>query len=362
MITKKTKNSMKRKLSSLVLFIALTMTSVFATSTVITLDLSQPTNPSVFETDNGFWIETFNDVDYTFIKFNNNIFSLSHLIGGEGASYGGFYWDGFTYSQSGDNTDHSGNWYGVNEWGNMAGGGIKTDAEGNVLTEAGVVLTDPEIPYLVAHWGYFEVVQPVQVFLDNVYEAVGIYVNNSPLPYYGNITGDDFSRALEQDGDYFKLIIHGLDENNEDTGKSVEHFLAVNEGGTLFQSRNWEWVDLSALGKIGGVYFTMESTDSSPWGMNTAAYFCMDKLQVRTSETKNQSLVADAQISVYPNPFTDYIVIEAVAVGKATIYDLSGKAVLTENIESGSNRLSVSALAKGSYVLKVGENAVKIVK
>jgi hypothetical protein len=259
-----------------------------ANSGVITLDLSQPTNPATFTLDaNGVWTETYNDEDYSFIEFNNSTFMFSHLIGGEGSAWGGSFWDGFTYSKNGDNTDYgqggSSSWV-DNQWGNMAGGGIKTDAEGNILTGGGVVLTDPDAPYLVGYWsfmdGYYD--YPVlTVIFDDVYYAQEVYINNSPWSYYGNMDGDGFARALNQEGDYFKLFIHGLDENYEDNGKTAEYVLAEFKDGVLHQSPNWERVDLSALGEVGGIYFTMQSTDSDPiYGMNTAAYFCMDKLQV----------------------------------------------------------------------------------
>ena len=257
---------------------------------IITLDLSDPTNPTSFVLNaKNVWVETYNESDYPFLEFNNSTFNFSHLGAGEGDSWDGTYWDGFTYSKNADNTDYgapgnSGDWV-SNQWGNMAGGGIQTDAEGNVLKGGdGTVLTDPNIPYLLGYWGFYEGYYdypPLSVVFNDVYQAEGVYVNNSPWPYYGNIRGDGFARALDQPGDYFKLIIHGMDENYEDNGKQVEYYLAQNVGGTLIQSPNWEWIDLSALGEVGGIYFTMESTDNSYGYPNTAIYFCMDKLQVK---------------------------------------------------------------------------------
>jgi hypothetical protein len=68
------------------------------------------------------------------------------------------------------------------------------------------------------------------------------------------------------------------------------------------------------------------------------------------------------RISVYPNPFANYIVIEAVTGDIATVYDLSGKIVLSAGLTAGSNRIDASALPKGVYVLKLGGNTLKIVK
>ncbi len=376
---------MKKKIFSLAFSLALWASNVvFAANPgeVITLDLSQPTNPTTFNVDaNGVWTETYNDVDYTFIEFNSP-FSFSHIIP-PSASYGGYYWDGFTYSKNGDNTNYfdggsSQSWVG-HQWGNMAGGGIKTDTQGNVMKDGnGIVLTDSDTPYLVAYWGYWmdddyyqnnylpEPTHNLQtIFTDgNTYEAVGMYVNNHPWPYYGNINGDGFARALDQEGDYFKLIIHGLDENYENNGKSVEYYLAKYENGQLIQSPDWEWVDLSALGEVGGLYYTLETTDAGMWGPNTAVYFCMDKLQIRVSgtPTKVPDTIADTQLSVYPNPFADYINVKTNTDSRVAIYNISGQCVLNKAVVVGENHIETSALPKGTYILKCGENTIKIIK
>ncbi len=293
----------------------LVLVSANINAQVITLDLSQPTSPETFGlNENGVWTETYNYKDYPFIEFGTMAFShkntvfevfnrlvedyedeefAAEMIDMVGLSND--IWDGFTISKNGDNADHGVDWL-SNQWGNMAGGGIKTDAQGNVLkNEDGTVLTDPDAPYLLTYsgdmswleslFGFTSTSPALQTIFSQTYQAVGVYVNSSPWPYYSHINGDGYARPLDQDGDYFKLIIHGLDENHEDNGRTVEYYLAKNEGGTLIQSPNWEWVDLSALGEIGGLYFTLESTDTDPvYGMSTAAYFCIDKLQVKSTQ------------------------------------------------------------------------------
>jgi hypothetical protein len=79
----------------------------------------------------------------------------------------------------------------------------------------------------------------------------------------------------------------------------------------------------------------------------------------------NVSDIADvngAQVSVYPNPFTDYIVIEAATAGEAIFYDLSGKTALRVTLKTGSNTVSTSSLIKGVYILKYDTSSRKIIK
>ena len=40
-------------------------------------------------------------------------------------------------------------------------------------------------------------------------------------------------------------------------------------------------MDLSGLGDIKELYFTMDGSDSGQWGLNTPSYFALDCLSVR---------------------------------------------------------------------------------
>ena len=74
---------MKNKILFISLFIAGAINHLFANpSDTITLNLSQSLNPATFTFDpqKGYWTETYNDEDYTFIDFEH--FSFSHLIAG----------------------------------------------------------------------------------------------------------------------------------------------------------------------------------------------------------------------------------------------------------------------------------------
>ena len=288
---------MKKLTQLFILSVFLNINTLFGQN-IITLDLSNPTNPAEFTLDaeKGYWTETYNTAEeYRHIDFG--LFSFTHILNGFGGTDvgGGMsYWDGFTYCTSGDTNDYgeagsSDGWV-ANQWGCMAGGGIKTDGNGSVMTDNnGKVLVEKGIPYLVAYWGYWlETINGgapcLQInFTDNKqYQPVGIYICNHPWSYYGNIHGDGFASPFDE-GDYFKLYIHGMNEAGEDIGVSVEYTLAEFKNGTLYQSPDWEWIDLSALGTVSGIYFTMETSDADRiFGPNTAVYFCLDKLQVRS--------------------------------------------------------------------------------
>ena len=263
------------------LFAAVALTASAAMADVITLDLNMPVNPTSLEyNEKGIWTECYNDVDYTWLAFGdeNRGFLLSHLIGGEGSSWGGYYWDGFCPAIGGDITDYgqsgSSDGWTVNYGGCMAGGGC-------VINEDGTVTADPAQPYIVAYWGSWSEDPTNQVkYADNdgntTFKPIGVYVCNHPWPYYGCEHGDGFGRAFEE-GDYFELIAHGVDADGNETTANIN--LVEFTNGELKALNDWTFFDLSSLGEVESVYFTLNSTDTGASGMNTAAYFCMDKFQ-----------------------------------------------------------------------------------
>ncbi|MDR0541480.1 MAG: T9SS type A sorting domain-containing protein, partial [Dysgonamonadaceae bacterium] len=94
------------------------------------------------------------------------------------------------------------------------------------------------------------------------------------------------------------------------------------------------------------------------------AYFgALPEIRIKMKNTTSISQITANAISVYPNPFTDYIVVEVAGGGeKAELYDLSGKAILNISLQTGSNRINTASLTRGIYILKYGKEVVKLVK
>lgn len=246
--------------------------------------------------EDGSWVDTYNDEAYT---IDVDIFSASHSSWYEG-SYNGFL---PCVSTSNVNQEN----FVANQWGCMAGGAVKVDAEGNVVTENGAVVAEAGAPYLMAYWMEF-MESPnyhgnqILLSTDQVLYAKEMYVCTQPYAYYTLENGDSFSRAFTQKDDQFVLHIHGLDADFEDNGKVVDYVLANSiedgEGGYKpNQKTDWQLVDLSSLGQIAGVYFTMESTDTGVYGMNTPGYFCIDRFTVSTKESTAVAAIEAAEES-----------------------------------------------------------------
>ncbi len=96
--------------------------------------------------------------------------------------------------------------------------------------------------------------------------------------------------------------------------------------------------------------------------VRTGYFGSLPDIHIELNNGTGISTVTTDNIAVYPNPFTDHIVIKALNDDNVAIYDLSGKAVMVKPIQTGENIINTSALSNGVYILKCGTNSLKIVK
>ena len=106
----------------------------------------------------------------------------------------------------------------------------------------------------------------------------GMYVSNNL--YAASILRDgDSAFGVEpfSAGDWFSLTITGKDSAGQATASQTT-FLADFRDGQRSILTDWRFVDLSALGIISSLEFSLASSDVAPWGMNTPAYFVVDTI------------------------------------------------------------------------------------
>lgn len=82
--------------------------------------------------------------------------------------------------------------------------------------------------------------------------------------------GTSTAKALTEEGSYLTLVI------TTDKGQTQKVDLARN-GNIL---RTWKRIDLSGLGEVKSLTFTMEGSDNNSWGLNTPTYFAFDNVVV----------------------------------------------------------------------------------
>ena len=124
--------------------------------------------------------------------------------------------------------------------------------------------------YLV--W-YNDAFEPGVIKLEKPAVVAGMYVTNNVYAYSSMTKGDEIAGGPFGDDDYLTLIIHGS-LNGVEVNNQVEFKLA--EGKDIVT--DWEYVDLSKLGEIDELSFTMVGSRNGDWGLNTPTYFCIDNL------------------------------------------------------------------------------------
>lgn len=194
------------------------------------------------------------------------------------AQYNFTVWNGFSYSNVVDKTTPG---Y-ANQYACITGGGADK-AEGT--------------PYLVGYYSEYDHKTPLFEFADGSAQVLaGAYVTNSTYGYLAMLNGEGPARKFTKDNkDWMILTATGYDQDGN-KGKSVDFYLADfrNED----DSRNyildtWKWMDLSGLGEVAKVEFTLSSSDTGDYGTNTPTYFCMDGLA---------SITEDYPLPVYGEP------------------------------------------------------------
>lgn len=213
--------------------------------------------PEMFE-DNGQWTEAYNS-GYTTIAVSPYYFS--HYANNEGGVKS-FY--GFSPAWSiSANTLEGVDWQDA-QWACMA-------------PNINSLSSNPNYPYML---GFCDVRESADKLPQNpmcciIFEAQAIVkelaIANSAYGYWAMINGSNFSQPFDEDS-WCKVNITGF-RNGKIVG-TVSSYLA--KDGEV--SRNWDKVDLSSLGLINGLYFTMESSDKGTVGMNNPAFFCLGRI------------------------------------------------------------------------------------
>ena len=115
-------------------------------------------------------------------------------------------------------------------------------------------------------------------------EIAGAYITNTTYTYLSMKEGDDYAKkfggADGNDKDWYLLTIEGVDVAGKSIAKK-EFYLAdfrSEDNSKDYIVKDWTWVDLSSLGKVSGLKFSVTSSDNGDYGMNTPAYFAIDNV------------------------------------------------------------------------------------
>lgn len=175
--------------------------------------------------------------------------------------------------------------------------------------------------------------------------VLGTYVTNSVYAYRYILDGDYYA-----DNHYFlKLIARGY-LNGARTADSVSFTLADFTGANSLLVNTWEWMDLTALGKVDSITFDLFSNDMGAFGLNTPAYFAIDDLTTSDGVcpvARNIAAVSLNESSVTLNwepGFTGFATAYEVAVDESATLAPAGAATTVTNGVYSQNDLSPNTL------------------
>ena len=317
-----------------------------AEQTPIILDLSKSTTALTFNTENGSWTGTYDD-DAESIE--SQCFSFLHSAIADWKT-----WWGFTASNSADDArpentlDH--------QWSDMAKGGILLNEDGTVkLDDFGAPVTSAEMPYLVAFYSPYMSARPVDMLFNDgrLYDPQSVYINLNSYTFYSVLLGDGYARAFTNN-DELTLTIHGVAA--DETEKTVDVSLASCSNGDLTTARGWKFVDLTPLGTVNELYFTISTTDTGAYGANTPLYFCLDKLCVTPAEGSAAGILAADQTSITYDRSSKTVTVSGADF--SAVYDSLGAKVF----QSDAGSFSLASLPTGVYVVKAGNSSIKIAR
>lgn len=128
-----------------------------------------------------------------------------------------------------------------------------------------------------------------------------------------------------------------------------------------WSSDNGEVANVDQQGMVlavgpGEAYITVRIAGSS--------YDVTSRCKVTVKETSGVENVAAEKDSFtfWPNPAQSTLYVRTVEAARAEIYSLSGSLVMTAELEEGINTLDVSALTAGSYIIRVGDKAQRLIR
>jgi hypothetical protein len=184
--------------------------------------------------------------------------------------------------------------------------------------------------------------------------------DGDPNGFSKQFGGDDGN-----DPDFFMLTIKGFNTQGQ-LIDSINFNLADYSFGDNTQDyiiNEWTTVDLSALGEVLSLEFSLSSSDFNQFGILTPAFYCIDNLTFETTNglTENQ----EVDMSIYPNPTADLINIQLDQIDNNTLVrllDLNGKTLIQNKLQTEHISWAVDHLKQGIYFVEIVQNGNTIIK
>ena len=180
----------------------------------------------------------------------------------------------------------------------------------------------------------------------------------------------EFRTAMKFDGDPIRVVVSGDYELNSDP--SDYQWIDITDAFD-YSTGNYEWVEsgkVNIIDEVGEfansgyswyVAFVYNSTNeaASSWEID----YVKVSAQFVASTNENET----SAVSIYPNPASEQVSFVLDEAAEVSIFDMTGRKVITTNVAAGEAQLNVSELVDGVYFVNIryanGSTAVsKLVK
>jgi hypothetical protein len=125
----------------------------------------------------------------------------------------------------------------------------------------------------------------------------GLYISNTTYAALSMKKGDAFAKKFGgnsgNDSDWFKVTINAYQNGNMKSEK-VDFYLAdfrFSNNAQDYIIKDWTYVNLQSLGSLDSLKFTISSSDTSQFGMNTPAFFCIDNIITNADTATFENLI-----------------------------------------------------------------------
>ena len=193
-----------------------------------------------------------------------------------------------------------------------------------------------------------------------LHTVTGCYVTNNLWTYQDILLGGygelPYGGTTGNDPDWFKVTATGKNASGQTMGTLdfylADYRFANNEEDYVLDT--WEWFDLSPLGDVATISFSLSSSRGSGYNMITPAYFCMDNFNGGGAAPDLPPYVVNPVSDVV---FNEYPQTQQVNLnGVATDPDDPDENI-TYSIVSNSNPSALTATMSGKILVMTRQNA-----
>ena len=189
----------------------------------------------------------------------------------------------------------------------------------------------------------------------------GLYVTNNTYAYLSMLDGDTFTKRFGgetgDDPDFLLLSIKKY-LNGELSTDSVDFYLAdyrFADNSQDYIVKDWNFIDLSSLGDVDSLRFSITGSDTGQFGLNTPAYVCVDNIITLNRTTAAQDHNPALSVRIFPNPTIDQVTVRwnEDTNGQLRLFNANGQALRQSALVYGNNTVDMNDLPRGSYFLRL---------